>query len=76
LTASTPFSKRYLKYLTKKYLKKNQLEVRFQPGFPAYPLDVADPYSSQNFLRVVATDKDVYSLRYFKVDQDEEADEE
>ncbi|KAJ9108274.1 hypothetical protein QFC19_002522 [Naganishia cerealis] len=55
LTASTHYSKRSLKYLTKKYLKKNQLE---------------------NFLRVVATDKDTYSLRYFKVDQDEEADEE
>lgn len=25
---------------------------------------------------VVATSKDTYSLRYFKVDQDEEADEE
>ncbi|KAH8088179.1 ribosomal protein L22e [Filobasidium floriforme] len=55
LTAQTHFSKRYLKYLTKKFLKKNQLE---------------------NFLRVVATSKDTYSLRYFKVDQDEEADEE
>ena len=30
----------------------------------------------QNFLRVVATTKDTYSLKYFKVDQDEEADEE
>lgn len=55
LTSQIPFSKRYLKYLTKKYLKKNQLE---------------------NFLRVVATSHDAYSLRYFKVDQDEEADEE
>jgi uncharacterized protein with PIN domain len=27
LTAQTHFSKRYLKYLTKKFLKKNQLEV-------------------------------------------------
>jgi hypothetical protein len=25
VTSSVPFSKRYLKYLTKKYLKKNQL---------------------------------------------------
>jgi len=27
LSAQTHFSKRYLKYLTKKFLKKNQLEV-------------------------------------------------
>ncbi|KAK6908412.1 hypothetical protein I203_102413 [Kwoniella mangroviensis CBS 8507] len=55
LTSSIPFSKRYLKYLTKKHLKKNSFE---------------------NFLRVVATSKDTYSLRYFKVDQDEVEDEE
>ncbi|CAD6590992.1 MAG: hypothetical protein TREMPRED_005953 [Tremellales sp. Tagirdzhanova-0007] len=55
LTAQIPFSKRYLKYLTKKHLKKNNFE---------------------NFLRVVATAKDTYSLRYFKVDQDEAEDEE
>ncbi|WRT67579.1 uncharacterized protein IL334_004551 [Kwoniella shivajii] len=55
LTSSIPFSKRYLKYLTKKHLKKNSFE---------------------NFLRVVATAKDTYSLRYFKVDQDEVEDEE
>jgi large subunit ribosomal protein L22e len=55
LTSSIPFSKRYLKYLTKKHLKKNNFE---------------------NFLRVVATAKDTYSLRYFKVDQDEVEDEE
>jgi len=30
----------------------------------------------ENFLRVVATSKDTYSLRYFKVDQDEAEDEE
>ncbi|GMK53647.1 hypothetical protein CspeluHIS016_0102330 [Cutaneotrichosporon spelunceum] len=55
LTSQIPFSKRYLKYLTKKHLKKNSFE---------------------NFLRVVATSKDTYSLRYFKVDQDEADDEE
>nr|ACZ51506.1 RPL22p [Kwoniella heveanensis] len=55
LTSQIPFSKRYLKYLTKKHLKKNSFE---------------------NFLRVVATAKDTYSLRYFKVDQDEVEDEE
>ncbi|CAK9780710.1 unnamed protein product [Cutaneotrichosporon oleaginosum] len=55
LTSQIPFSKRYLKYLTKKHLKKNSFE---------------------NFLRVVATSKDTYSLRYFKVDQNEADDEE
>lgn len=32
--------------------------------------------NSANINRVVATSKDTYSLRYFKVDQDEAEDEE
>jgi large subunit ribosomal protein L22e len=32
--------------------------------------------SMSDFLRVVATTKDTYTLRYFKVDQDEAEDEE
>jgi len=50
------FSKRYLKYLTKKYLKKNNL---------------------RDWLRVVATSKDSYELRYFQInnEEDEEDDE-
>ncbi|XP_057178640.1 60S ribosomal protein L22-like 1 [Triplophysa rosa] len=47
------FSKRYLKYLTKKYLKKNNL---------------------RDWLRVVASDKESYQLRYFQITQDEESD--
>lgn len=50
------FSKRYLKYLTKKYLKKNSL---------------------RDWLRVVASGKDTYELRYFQInsqDDDEEED--
>ena len=43
------FSKRYLKYLTKKYLKKQQM---------------------REYLRVVATSKDTYELRYLQVDND------
>mmetsp|Transcript_10549 Transcript_10549/g.17196 ORF Transcript_10549/g.17196 Transcript_10549/m.17196 type:complete len:121 (+) Transcript_10549:54-416(+) len=46
VTAEQPFSKRYLKYLSKKYLKKQQL---------------------RDFLRVLATNKGSYELRYFKV---------
>ncbi|KAJ1062388.1 hypothetical protein K5549_012869 [Capra hircus] len=48
------FSKRYLKYLTKKYLKKNSL---------------------RDWLRVVASDKETYELRYFQISQDEDESE-
>ncbi|KAJ2551559.1 60S ribosomal protein L22 [Coemansia sp. RSA 1933] len=57
--ASIDFSKRYLKYLTKKFLKKNNL---------------------RDWLRVIATDKDSYRLKYFNVsnqgDEEESGDEE
>ena len=45
---------RYLKYLTKKYLKKNNL---------------------RDWLRVVASSKDAFELRYFQINQDEEEEE-
>merc|ERR1711957_31076 len=48
-----PFSKRYLKYLTKKYLKKQDLK---------------------EFLRVIATNKNQYALRYFKINNEEAAE--
>ena len=54
LTSSVPFSKRYLKYLTKKYLKKNNL---------------------RDWLRVVASAKDAYELRYFQINQDEDEED-
>ncbi|KAI9033128.1 60S ribosomal protein L22-like protein [Hyaloraphidium curvatum] len=47
----TPFAKRYLKYLTKKFLKKNLI---------------------REYLRVIATEKGAYVLRYYKVDQGED----
>merc|ERR1712038_188928 len=50
VTATIDFSKRYLKYLTKKYLKKQQM---------------------REYLRVVATNKNTYELRYLQVDNDE-----
>jgi large subunit ribosomal protein L22e len=64
--------------------QKNQLEVRNPPlptatqPLPTHHTNhlLFPPATTQNFLRVVATSKDTYSLRYFKVDQDEEADEE
>ena len=54
LSSSVPFSKRYLKYLTKKYLKKNNL---------------------RDWLRVVASDKNAYELRYFQINNEEEEEE-
>jgi len=56
LTSNVPFSKRYLKYLTKKFLKKNSL---------------------RDWIRVVASAKDVYQLRFYNIDAggDEEEEE-
>ncbi|KAG7317464.1 hypothetical protein KOW79_018499 [Hemibagrus wyckioides] len=54
VSSDKQFSKRYLKYLTKKYLKKNNL---------------------RDWLRVVASDKETYELRYFQISQDEEESE-
>ncbi|VDP00771.1 unnamed protein product [Soboliphyme baturini] len=50
LSSDVAFSKRYLKYLTKKYLKKNSL---------------------RDWLRVVASAKDTYELRYFQINESE-----
>nr|XP_023014614.1 60S ribosomal protein L22-like [Leptinotarsa decemlineata] len=55
VNSEIPFSKRYLKYLTKKYLKKNNL---------------------RDWLRVVASGKDSYELRYFQINSQEDDDEE
>eukprot|EP01134_Creolimax_fragrantissima_P001006 CFRG1006T1 len=55
ITAEEPFSKRYLKYLTKKYLKKQQL---------------------RDWMRVVASDKGTYEIKYFQINNDDEDDEE
>ncbi|KAM6498231.1 Ribosomal protein L22e [Amanita muscaria] len=56
VTASIAFSKRYLKYLTKKFLKKNSL---------------------RDWIRVVATSKENYQLKFYNIaatadDDDEE----
>ena len=61
IVAEAPFSKRYLKYLTKKYLKKQQL---------------------RDYLRVVASNKTTYLLKYYNIsanaqdDDEEEEDDE
>jgi len=54
ITSSGLFSKRYLKYLTKKFLKKQQL---------------------RDWLRVVASSKNAYELRYFNIHENEDEDE-
>ncbi|KAG1716544.1 hypothetical protein ID866_596 [Astraeus odoratus] len=54
VAANIPFSKRYLKYLTKKFLKKNTL---------------------RDWIRVVASSKDVYQLRFYNIARDEEDEE-
>lgn len=46
VTSQVAFSKRYLKYLTKKFLKKNSL---------------------RDWIRVVATTKDNYQLRFYNI---------
>ncbi|KAJ4427010.1 60S ribosomal protein L22 [Periplaneta americana] len=55
VNSDIPFSERYLKYLTKKYLKKNNL---------------------RDWLRVVASGKDTYELRYFQINSQEDEEEE
>ncbi|PWN95531.1 ribosomal protein L22e [Tilletiopsis washingtonensis] len=46
ISTTIPFSKRYLKYLTKKYLKRSQL---------------------RDWLRVVATSKQGFEIKFFNV---------
>ena len=55
VVANIAFSKRYLKYLTKKFLKKNQI---------------------RDWLRVIATDKQTFELRYFNIANDENEEDE
>eukprot|EP00128_Syssomonas_multiformis_P014204 Colp12_sorted_trinity150504_noHs@24633 len=51
VNAETAFSKRYLKYLSKKFLKKNRL---------------------RDWLRVVATSPATYEFKFFKIDEEDE----
>ncbi|KAH8100606.1 ribosomal protein L22e [Cristinia sonorae] len=55
VTSNVPFSKRYLKYLTKKFLKKNSL---------------------RDWIRVVATTKDNYQLRFYNIQTGDDEEEE
>jgi len=51
VSTNVKFSKRYIKYLTKKYLKKHKL---------------------RDYVRVIATNKTDYELRYFSIQDDQE----
>merc|ERR1712230_316522 len=53
VTSTVPFSKRYLKYLTKKFLKKHQM---------------------REWLRVVSTGKDTYTLKFYNLSFDGEGE--
>ena len=49
VSTNVVFSKRYIKYLTKRYLKKQDL---------------------RDFLRVVATSKNSYAIKFFNISED------
>ncbi|KAH8290967.1 hypothetical protein KR054_007489, partial [Drosophila jambulina] len=54
INSNTHFSKRYFKYLTKRYLKKNSL---------------------RDWVRLVSTAKDTFTMRYFKIQDDDNDDD-
>lgn len=55
VTTTIDFSKRYIKYLTKRYLKKQDV---------------------REYIRVIASSKTGYELKFFKVAEDAEEDDE
>jgi len=55
VTSKGPMSKRYVKYLSKKFLKKKNLK---------------------DYMRLVATDKHSYSIKYYNINQGEGEEEE
>eukprot|EP00960_Hanusia_phi_P022280 659676-Hanusia_phi.AAC.4 len=57
VTAEGLFSKRYLKYLSKKFLKKQQV--------------VHSP-RMRDFLRIVSTNKSTYELKYYNIQENDD----
>jgi len=55
LSTKVQFAKRYIKYLVKKYLKKNDI---------------------LEYLKVIATDKQTYKIKYIKLGESDEQEEE
>lgn len=64
MNSSIPFSKRYLKYLTKKFLKKNQLRdwIRY-----VVVLLRSIVHSLIEMYSVIASSKDTYELRFYNI---------
>ena len=72
VTSSIPLSKRYLKYLTKKFLKKNQLRDWIRcvllPHFLCSIRSVrSDLVPVLPVLSVVAVSANVYELRFYNI---------
>jgi len=63
VTSSIPFSKRYLKYLTKKFLKKNSLRDWIRYAFLHFLLLL----TLNTLFSVVASSKDNYQLRFYNI---------
>ncbi|SGY33051.1 BQ5605_C002g01439 [Microbotryum silenes-dioicae] len=59
ITSSVPMSKRYIKYLTKKFLKKNMRTLDFQG------ISFSLRTSLREWLRVVSTSPDTFTLKFF-----------
>ncbi|KAH7880583.1 ribosomal protein L22e [Lentinula edodes] len=73
VTSNIPLSKRYLKYLTKKFLKKNTLRdwIRYDHSTKMNP-----DRTNVILFSVVATTKDSYTLKFFNISTDNDEDEE
>ena len=76
VAADTRLSKRYLKYLSKKYLKKQQVPPPRATARIARALTRPRAPQLRDWLHVIAASKNSYELRYYNIhDQDAEEDE-
>ena len=74
--STIPLSKRYLKYLAKKYLKRNNVRLAHNAMFSRSASILFSLMQLRNFLHVVSTDKNKYELKYFNIDSKAEDGEE
>ena len=68
ITANIPFSKRYLKYLTKQYLTR-QRKLTSRDELKSETITIRE------WLRVVATSPSTYELRYINVNSGDDEDD-
>ena len=73
MTSNIPLSKRYLKYLTKKFLKKNSLRDWIRYVFHSL---WGDSVGLTRANSVVASSKDVYQLRFYNIQAGDDEEEE